>query len=490
MADVSILKSGQSRIWIQEAASPAEPYKYYGCVSLTNPTQNQGAPEPIYCPSPDVREAWDIVDEIKRAPELGTTDFTQKADRGMKDVWWSLRRKGCLFNIQVLNGACQKPDDFTDWDSKILLGGVRLTNFSLGALNALAGADNADVPLNGSLTFRKIDRILSLAFGEVADTTTLAEILDGIYRDVITCGECGPASDGCKKSFWLQAANSGSPGLSGQIVYTVDGSNYLAIDIPTLGGLSGNRLGAMGSYLVVVSEATRSHHYSLFSNIEAGVVAWTQNGVGYVAGKGPRAIYVKSATQAWLAGAGGYIYYMSNPTSAVQVIADGSATVQNMNQIRGFGNVIVAVGDNNAILRSTNGGLSFGLITGPAVGVSLSSVWLLSESIWFVTTGNGRVYYTLNKGGSWTLVLQTGTVINDIRFADGNVGYLVAEVGGVGRVYRTTDGGNTWNDFAPHISNWSTAVRFNCVVPCNLNKVGVGGRKTVGGDGVISVAEG
>jgi hypothetical protein len=488
--DPNLLFSGQSRVFVQRTPNPSGAYFYQGCMSLDGPSQDLGEPDPVYCPSSIQRNKWDVVAIIPKTPALPTSDFTTKADRFLKDIWWSIKNQGCEFNLTVVSGACQRPDDFSKWDSKLLFRRARLTNLSLAALNALTGDDNAAVDLTGSFTFLDWEPIYPIVFGEVADATILAEIQDGFYYDIISCGECGVASDGCKKSYFLARANSGSPGLSGQLIYSLDDSTYSALDIAPLGGLSGDRMAAVGSRCVIVSQAIGGHVYAEFDDIDAGTAnAWTKITTGYVSTKGPRAIYVKSTSEVFIAGAGGYIYLLPNPIAGVSVLTDGSVSIQDLSDIHGFGNTVVAVGNNNAVLKSSNAGDTFALVTGPLPGQNLSSIWLLSDQVWFVGTGNGKLYYTLNGGTSWTLVglPSTITVINDIKFADDTVGYMSVEQAGAAKVYRTTDSGNTWYATAPSISSLPTANRINVVAPCGLNKVAAGGRKTVGGDGILAV---
>jgi photosystem II stability/assembly factor-like uncharacterized protein len=176
---------------------------------------------------------------------------------------------------------------------------------------------------------------------------------------------------------------------------------------------------------------------------------------------------------------------------AATVLIDGSITTQDLNDIHGFGQTIVAVGGSNAVLWSENDGRSFSLVTGPAVGVNLTSVWCISKNIWMVGTGGGKLYYTLNNGTTWAEIglPSVATVINDIHFENEVVGYLAAEVGGVAAVFRTTDSGNSWQNTAPHLYALPTAVRVNVVYSCGNNRVLAGGRKTAGGDGMVAIAE-
>lgn len=487
------LPSGNTRVFVQsDGVSPANAYDYFGCLSLNGPSQDLGTPEPVYCPSPTQRNQWDIIGSIAKTPALGTTDFTARADKFLRDVWMEFKRQRCNFNFQVVAGSCQRPDDFTKWDAKIIFTGAHLDKLALSELNTLAGDKNAPVDFTGTFSFEDWEVVNAIKFAERADSTVVAEVLDGFYYDTIQCGDCGVPSDGCNNVYLLTAANSGSPGLSSQIVYSLDGGNtWAAIDITTLAGLSGNRAAAMGDKIIVVSQASGNHHYSTIANINAGTTAWTKVTGGYVSTKGPRAIYVKSSNQAFVAAAGGYIYYLTSGSATPTVLTDGSVSTQNLNDIAGFGRTIVAVGGSNAVLVSSNDGSSFSLVTGPAVGVNLTAVWVASNNIWFVGTGTGLLYFTINGGTSWTQIdLGSGLqVIDDIRFENDVVGYIAAEINGVASIFRTTDSGYSWQNTSPSISGLlSTVVRCNFVFPCGVNTVLTGGRKTVGGDGYAAIA--
>jgi hypothetical protein len=242
--------------------------------------------------------------------------------------------------------------------------------------------------------------------------------------------------------------------------------------------------------LVVVSEAKGGHVYSPFASIDAGTIAWTLVTTGYVAAKSPRAIYSKSTNETYIAGVGGYIYFMTDPTLPVTVLTDGSVSTQTLNDIHGFGRTVVAVGASNAVLKSDNAGETFSLITGPAVGANLTAIWCMSKNVWFIGTGGGALYYTTNAGASWTQISfgSGATVVNDIKFQDDTVGYMAVEVAGVGRVYRTSDSGHSWSYTAPAISGIPTNLRINAVAPCGYNEVAAGGLKTTD-DGIIAIAE-
>ena len=488
------LRLGDARVFLQPLGiSPANPYRYMGRMSLDGPEQGQGEPTPIYEPSSTQRNAWVIVDEAPTVPDLGSTDFTQQMDLSLSDVWWDIRRRNCVFNLQITLGRCNRPDDFNDWQAKILLDRARLTNFTLPTLNPLSGEDNAGGEMTGSLSFRDIVRIVPIRFSQKDSESITTELLDVLFYGDIQCGDCGPASDGCDRAYILSLAPSGG---KSSILYTLNGFGSLAsLTISTLGAdESGSAMAVVGDSLVVVSEDSNSHHVISLSDLNAGIDGWAEVATGYVPDGEPRAIYSRSAAETFIAGAGGYIYLLENPTGGVSPVTDGSLTAQDLNAIHGNGRTIVAVGDANAVLMSSNDGKSFSAVTGPAVGVALNTVWVMTDYIWFIGAADGSLYYTLDAGRTWTeIALPSGTTsVNHIVFEEDEggqtVGYLATSHGSGARVYRTTDGGHSWHYTGSPISGLpSSAQRINRLAVCGANMVAAVGLGA-DTDGIAAVA--
>lgn len=491
--DTSFLKGGQARIWVQ--TNPVEAPQYFGCAQVDSLSKPLGDPTPEYCPSSTTPNTWDIVDTTPTAPELPTFNLAQKMDRELRDIWWDLQRSGCMMTVYVNNGNCNRPDDPNGWDSKIVLDAARMTSFDIdGTFNPETGGDNASLKFTLPFSARDIYNVYPIAFAEYADSSLLADVRDGLWFDAVNCGDCDVPSDGTRKLYFLTQSNSASPGLSSQLLRTIDkGSTWVSLDIVALGGLSGDRLMAMGNRLLVLSQALGGYVWAEFANVDAGTSSniWAAVTSGFVAGKAPRAGFAKSSVEGFIAAAGGYIYFVSNAGDAPsRILADGSATTQDLNDIHGNGKTIVAVGASNAMLRSYNNGDSFALVIGPAPGVNLTCVWVMGKNFYFVGTGNGKLYVTVNGGTNWTqLSLDAFSVINDIRFFDSHIGYFSAEIGGAARVYRTTDGGVTW-EYQSKIKSLPTSQRINVVLPNPVkpNVLAVGGRKTSGGDGLVAIA--
>lgn len=492
--DVKQIKTGESRAFVQvNGASPFNQYAYYGQLTLGEIQKDSGSSEASLLPSSERTNTWEIVDMIPGSPSLGSTDFTHRMDRFLRDPWIDLEGRNCLFNMQVKNGKCQRPDSIQDWESKWLLIDCRMTSLTTPMVNPLSGDDNAEGNLAGSIEFRRRLPIRRMTLSEYADTAVVAEVLDVFFNDPTNnaCDDCGETGQGI---YALTVTNSGSPGLSGQLVFSTNaGQSWTTIDIVPLGGTSPNRFAPVGAYVVIAAEGKTGHIYGALSDVDNGTSNFTLVTTSYVASKGPRAVYSKNPALTFLAAAGGYVYALDNPTSAPTVLHAGTLTVQNLNDIHGSGDTIVAVGASNAVIYSDNNGDTFASVTGPAVGVNLTGVWCLTDYLWAVTTGTGLLYFTINKGRTWTQKLLPGglTTINDIRFGDDDqLGYIAGQTLTTAKMLTTTDGGNTWQLSSTsdnRLQGVPTADRLNAIAVLDANKIALGGRKTIGGDGTLLI---
>jgi photosystem II stability/assembly factor-like uncharacterized protein len=100
---------------------------------------------------------------------------------------------------------------------------------------------------------------------------------------------------------------------------------------------------------------------------------------------------------------------------------------------------VIAVGDNGKILRSSNGGATWARYTIGTVNYKSASSY--GDDVW-LGGNDGKVYKT-NKASSPVTGYTTGlSSVNGICFANSLTGYVC---GNAGAVYKTTDGGLTWN---------------------------------------------
>ncbi len=115
------------------------------------------------------------------------------------------------------------------------------------------------------------------------------------------------------------------------------------------------------------------------------------------------------------------------------------------------------VADNGAH-RTTDGGLTWQHVY-PQTGSPLD-VSAIGNSVWFPRVN--RVVFSTDAGSTWTTrtVFPVGNIIYDIRsltFADKNNGWAASNSG---RIYRTTNGGDTWDMESDINQNGLFGVRF------------------------------
>lgn len=491
-------KIAERSIFLQDGgASPNSQPFYRGEAVLGGINTPQGDVTAIYLPSRSQPNNWDIVDVYQGAEGLPTSDFTARTNVKIYRKWQNLRMKRCPFTVYAKHDACGRPDDPRSWDYKNILYNTRFTDFSDAAVGTLQGDDQAPVELTGSFSAQKEYIVYPIKFEEVADAAILSDVLDGFYSSVASCGgKCGERKDECNNFYALTALNSGSPGLSSQLIVTTDNKeSWNALDIPTLGGLAGSAIADAGSYIVLVSAAMKGHQYISFNKAnELDPSGWVLIQTDYPNAIGGFDVFALSPEEIYIAASDGYAFRLESPTGSPTTLTDGSIVSDDLKHVDGYISTVVFAGDNGKVLVTQNQGDSLvlkpiTLIDGTVITGNVTALSVLSDNIWFLAVG-GVLYYTVNTGETYSIkgLDATISVINDIRFSNPLIGYFVAEVAGVGTVYRTHDAGYSWFNDDPDIDGIPTAVRFNFAAPCGTNEVAVGGRVTVSGDGVLSIA--
>lgn len=467
----------------------------FGSNIVESLSKSKGALNAIYAKNPVTNQA-EIIDTYRSAPELGEMPFRERVLHAAANYMEKVFAGDCPQTMLIKLDPCGRADDLNTWNSVFLVEQLRLNDISVEA--PMTFDEGAVVEMTGTFALITWNRILPLKFTPIAESTILAEILDVIYADVQSCGACGRYSDGCEAIYALARANSGSPGLSSQLVYRVaDGGAVTNADIAALGGLSGSKIVAVGRYLMVISEALGGHVYAV-KPTKAGITpAWTAVTSGYQAGGAPRAVYAKSPSEVFITGQGGYIYKSTNILTGVSVAHDASLTVQNGNAIDGAGQVVVSVHDGGRVLFSINNGDSYSLTDAfPNGAVNLRSVWVRNANQWEIGDADGKYWKTDDQGSSWSQVnlpnQSTLSEILDIKYSpdSSEVGAMAVQTNGnLGLVYRTITGGRSWYEDAPGIDNLPTNERINSVALCGVNAILAGGKKSGSTDGLLSEAK-
>lgn len=452
-----ITRNGFSRMFLlEQRAGPETPPAYQGFWRAGGLTWAQGDVTLVRKPSDSQYDQFDVIGKIIGAPGSPTIDITGLYPLDARSTFLKLARRGCDNDLQIHIGDCQDPKDFNGgWTKVLVIEAARPTSFTTEDLGALAADQRALVHETMPTVGEDAYEIMRIAFSRQADIQLTREAMDVTICDAINCGLCGIPSDGVSKIFALENFAAGSPGVNAQIVATGDGGlTWVESTIGSLGAAQGaRRLACVGVYLVVVSDDSDSLHYALITDVLRGGVsgAWTQVATGFTATKGPRDIFSLGSTLTWMVGEGGFIYFTSDPTSSVVTQESGSLTIGNLNAIHGFdASNLVAVGDGNIVLYTTNGGSTWGAAPGggPNVGVNLNCVFMRTKLEWWIGTAAGRLWYTRDGGLTWKEKLFPGSgsgQVRDVKFSTRQVGYMAFDgATGGGKILRTISGGNSW----------------------------------------------
>lgn len=452
MTTLDVTRTPNSRVFvIEDGAGPANAPQYLGAARAGGLDFSLGDVTPLRAPSPNRFGEFDVIDVVRGTEGLPTLPIDMYLDKDLS-TFLAIANKKCPIDVHVNFGDCEQPDDFDGgYSRKFVIELAHPTNYSTTELGTIS--DDGDQPITETLNVsgERVYQVKLLVGEELAGTELTDEVVDVLIPDRLTCGACGVPSDGCQVMFALQGPVAGSPGLPSELIYSQDGGDTWAeTNITTLGlAEAGSAMASVGLNIVVISNASDSLHYAPLADILAGTEAWAEVTTGFNVSGSPNAISSVSNTKTWIAGDGGYIYFSDDVTAGVVEQHSGTLTSENLNAIHALNaRDVVAVGANNAVLVTSNGGDTWSLVTGPAAGVAINTVFMRSTLEWVVGLANGTLYYTRNGGTSWTAKAFNGSgagQVRDVLFTSRNVGYMAHDTAApAGRILRTTNGGHTW----------------------------------------------
>lgn len=487
-----------SRVFVIEGGARGDHRpRYESCLKAGGIDQSFGDVERIECPSGQRYGQFEEVGQIRGATERPTTNLTGRYQSSQASDLLAIARKGCAIDVQVHFGTCTNPSDFNRFAKAVIYEGAFLTNFSTDDLGALGSDEQAVVNESADLSASLVYEILPLTFARRADDLVTNQLLDVVICDTTGCGDCGEESDGCSRVYAITSAAGGSPSTPADVVFSLNkGETWYVSEIDSLGAAEApTAIACIGGYLVVFSNASGSLHYVEKADVDetSGGETWVEVATGFDAAGPPNDAW-SVGSRAFVVGDGGYVYICDDPTAGVTEVDAGVASAQDLNAVHAISeDFAVAVGNLNAVIKTENG-VTWTGVTGPRLLVNLNCIQIKGEQEWWVGTADGRLYYTLNGGTSWTEKTFPGSgsgTVHDIAFATGSVAYLAhATAAGAGRILRSYDGGYSWqvmpegagilpaNDRVNALAACEQDVNF--VVGVGLGDGGTGGFLTVG----------
>ncbi len=462
------LNSAFTRVWfIEGRARPDHTPEFLNFLKVGSLDKTFGSVNPIFEPSKKKYGKFDQVGSFKDAEERATTSLVGHFASKTRSRILELSQGGCEIDMQMHIGECEDPNIFDDFEKIMIFEGVVFETYSTDDMGALEPGEQGKVDETGEISAEKMYEFLPLSFSGKSPDVVTNRLIDVIICDSQSCGDCDDESDGCQRIMAISIAAGGSPSTPADVVFSLDkGLTYAAHDIDSLPTAEApNALACVGSYVVVVSNASGSMHIALTSEFD-GVAdpSFSEITTGFIAGGEPNDIF-SLGSKSYIVGDRGHIYTTdSNPQNGVTLI-DSSTTVSDLNAVHAISeDFAVAVGNDGVVLSINNDLVSL-LATSPiGIGTNWDTVHVKSDTEWFAGTSTGVLYRTLDAGATWTIIVLPGTAptaITDIQMSSNSVMYVSATVSGKGEIFLSVNGGNS---FVRSPRNSSNALPNNDVI--------------------------
>jgi len=156
------------------------------------------------------------------------------------------------------------------------------------------------------------------------------------------------------------------------------------------------------SFIMVVSG---SETLPLARSMDKGTTFAFLSGATDMTSNAPYAADLITPDKILMVGANGYVWMSTDYGETWSTVDNGAATTEDLKKImicRQNPAVVYAIGDNNAIIKSINGGYNWVALTGPSAADALTALEVLNENDVLVGNDDMELWYTVDGGTSWT----------------------------------------------------------------------------------------
>jgi len=474
MASTEIFHSKTSgALWILPDGPNTKP-EYLPCYDLEDISESRGGITLIQCI--DAKGQYQQLGSTQDAPEpttlqLGT--FIGKVADFLEQVQ-------CPFPLLVHLRTCGRADSFENYDRTYIVPVQNITGVTLSGLvrkdEDVVAMHTFDVEALPSIT--RIFRLTALeeSVNEVADVN------DIVFLDEFQCADCGIPDNGCTYGFAVTDADAGSPSDTASVLTLapgVAGWQPTAADPFAAGEDIASvvvfKVGLNTTRILVARGTTDAGNPAEVAYSDDNGATWTLANVGTVNGQfatGAKTLFAFNRYDIWLATSAGYIYHSEDGGANWTAQESGVITSANYNVIRFVNpNVGYAVAADGVVVKTVNGGTTWGSVTSPGANAITSLAVITTSKLWVGTTIGG-LFYSNDGGTTWTArdfggATGAGTDVQDIVFVNDFVGFLTQTATGAGTVYFTINGGFSWE----LQTGVPTNTGINSLYACDANNV-------------------
>lgn len=446
--------AGEVALWYQTKCGG--PRVFLGCHNVTGVSAPRGALNPTYCRTG--KNKYTIQRTWRAVPGLGAMTIV-----AYDTVLNYIQELPCPLNLYVLYSACGRDDDPNNWDYLYIYEGVAPNSEDTDTQVSGQEAQNP-IMLSMPCNFKQRVKVKKLTAQEVdVSSVTTADINSVWFCDDASCGDlCPNESVGCQTGFFV------TEGPTPVVARTTDGgSTWTAMTFPfALATSDVDDIICDGDIVIVTNHTQTSYSWS-----HDGGDTWTEVTTPT---KLINDVTMLGSTNIWFAAQGGYVYYSRNQGTSVETQTAGTVTSQSLNSIDAASTMLVyAVGDNNAVIRTLDGGDLWSAVTGPAVGIFPNDLYVVravpGTNTVYVGDEQGNVYVSYDAGDTWSTVYaattDTAGGIADIAVPNCNVVVFAANNNdpyfygsATGVVYESVDGGNIWQSIVMPTNTGLTAL--------------------------------
>jgi len=449
--------AGEGVIWIQPDGPNTEP-KVLACHLLGDVAEPQGDVTLFYCPDPEIPNKFNVKGSFQGVP--GAITFSIETD--MMKTFDYLESVRCPVPIYVGKVSCGRKNVFSAYDRMFIMENSRITSKGMSNMVAMDPASQERTRQKFDISTESMLRVFKREAARVAIAET--EGLNSITNcsEFQCSGDCGDITNKGDNMFVGGDTLAGSPLNTSDVWETDDAASSWAL-VPTdpfdaaevIASIRCVKIDRDTVRIIVARGTTDAGNPAEIAYSDDRGVTWTRVNVGTINGAyftGPKSLFILDYYNIWACTTGGYIYKSSDGGGTWVAQTSGTLSVQNLNAIDFYDSLNgFAVGNLNVVLKTTDGGTVWSIVTAPVGGVgnAVLSVHVLSKNRVFIGYGAiGALYYTHNGGTDWyvrtTTVSGTGSIVS-MDWLDEYVGVFIHNTAAiVGTIWWTVNGGYTW----------------------------------------------